>query len=69
MFFNHHEPPLFHARYGEFEATIEIGTGRILEGTLPRRALSLVPEWGDDAYGGVARSLAAVSRQGGARTH
>ncbi|MGD1070844.1 MAG: DUF4160 domain-containing protein [Bryobacteraceae bacterium] len=26
MFFNDHPPPHFHARYGEFEATIEIDT-------------------------------------------
>ncbi len=26
MFFNDHPPPHFHARYGEFEATIDIGT-------------------------------------------
>jgi hypothetical protein len=24
MFFNHHAPPHFHARYAEFEATIDI---------------------------------------------
>jgi hypothetical protein len=35
----------FHARYGEFEATIEIGTLDVLEGQLPRRALNLVREW------------------------
>ena len=45
MFFNDHPPPHFHARYGEFEATIEIATLEILEGELPRRALNLVREW------------------------
>ena len=45
MFFNDHPPPHFHARYGEFEATIEIATLNILEGTLPGRALKLVQEW------------------------
>jgi hypothetical protein len=45
MFFNDHEPPHFHARYGEFEATINIGTLVIIEGQLPRRALNLVQEW------------------------
>ena len=45
MFFNDHPPPHFHARYGEFEATIEIATLNILEGTLPTRALNLVREW------------------------
>ena len=46
MFFNDHAPPHFHARYGEFEATIDIETLSIVEGQLPRRALSLVGEWG-----------------------
>ena len=45
MFFNDHPPPHFHARYGEFEATIEIASLNILEGTLPSRALNLVREW------------------------
>ena len=46
MFFNDHAPPHFHARYGEFEATIEIDTLHVLEGKLPQRALNLVQEWG-----------------------
>ncbi len=45
MFFNDHPPPHFHARYGEFEATIDIGTLQVMEGQLPPRALSLVQEW------------------------
>jgi len=46
MFFNDHAPPHFHARYGEFEATIDIETLSVLEGDLPRRALALIEEWG-----------------------
>ena len=45
MFFNDHAPPHFHARYGEFEATIDIATLAVLQGQLPRRALNLVQEW------------------------
>jgi len=45
MFFNDHAPPHFHARYGEFEATIEISTLSVIEGQLPARALNLVQEW------------------------
>jgi hypothetical protein len=45
MFFNHYAPPHFHARYGEFEATIDIGALTVLQGQLPRRALNLVQEW------------------------
>ena len=35
MYFNDHAPPHFHARYGEFEATIDIDTLSVLEGELP----------------------------------
>ena len=45
MFYNDHEPAHFHAIYGEFEATIDIETGRLLQGNLPRRALTHVIEW------------------------
>ncbi len=45
MFFNDHAPPHFHARYGEFEATIAIETLQVIEGDLPNRALHLVREW------------------------
>jgi hypothetical protein len=45
MFFNDHAPAHFHARYGEFEATIEIDTLATLQGHLPSRALNLVQEW------------------------
>ena len=45
MFFNDHAPPHFHARYGEFEATVDIETQGVIQGELPRRAFSLVQEW------------------------
>ena len=44
MFFNDHPPPHFHARYGDFEATVGIGALEVIEGQLPRRALNLVLE-------------------------
>lgn len=45
MFYNDHPPPHFHARYGEFEATVAIETLEIIEGELPTRAFHLVREW------------------------
>ncbi len=44
MYYRDHPPPLFHAIYGEFEATVEIESG-IVNGELPRRALAHVQEW------------------------
>ena len=45
MFFNDHEPPHFHAEYGEFEALIELDTLEVYRGQLPHRALAMVVEW------------------------
>jgi hypothetical protein len=45
MYYRDHAPPHFRAIYGEFEATVSIETGDLLEGRLPRRARSLVSEW------------------------
>ena len=45
MFYNDHAPPHFHARYAEFEATIEIESLVVMHGELPARALHLVKEW------------------------
>jgi hypothetical protein len=40
-----HPRPHFHARYGEHEASVDITTGQVIAGQLPRRALGLVQEW------------------------
>ena len=45
MYFDDHPPPHFHAIYGREEAILAIDTLAVLEGRLPRRALSLVLEW------------------------
>lgn len=40
-----HNPPHFHAIYGEHMAAICINDGTILEGELPKKALEMVLEW------------------------
>jgi hypothetical protein len=40
--------PHFHARYGEFEASIDIESLVVISGRLPGRALRLVREWGEE---------------------
>ncbi len=45
IFYREHGRPHFHAVYGEFEAVIDIETGMVISGELPKRALSLVSEW------------------------
>jgi hypothetical protein len=45
MYFNDHNPPHFHVRYGEYRASISVTNFSILEGSLPPRILGLVIEW------------------------
>ncbi len=42
----HHRRPHFHATYSGRDASIAIDTLELLAGSLPRRAASLVKEWG-----------------------
>lgn len=48
LYYNEHNPPHFHAKYGEFKAEIDIRTLQILNGELPKRAKNLVLEWADE---------------------
>ena len=45
MYYNDHNPPHFHAQYGQSKAVIGIADGRIIAGSLPPTALRLVSEW------------------------
>ena len=40
-------PPHFHATYGDEEAQVEIASGDIIGGSMPRRAAALVKEWAE----------------------
>lgn len=45
MFFNDHNPPHFHAQYGEEECLISILDLTVIEGKISGRALGMVIEW------------------------
>jgi hypothetical protein len=45
MYFDDHNPPHFHAKYGETEALIGIKDFALLEGKLPSKVLGIVVEW------------------------
>lgn len=45
IWFRDHEPPHFHAVYGEFEGVFRIDTLDVVSGALPRRVRALVLEW------------------------
>ena len=40
-----HPPPHIHAEYQGFEALVEIRTGEVKEGQLPKKAAAMVKEW------------------------
>jgi hypothetical protein len=44
MFYRDHNPPHFHAAYGDYEAIIDIEHNEIIGGYLPPRVLGLVTE-------------------------
>jgi len=44
MYWHDHAPPHFHAKYAQYEITVEIRTG-VVEGKFPKRALRHVLEW------------------------
>ena len=44
MVYRDHNPPHFHASYGEQEVSVTILDGNI-DGSMPNRALRLVQEW------------------------
>jgi hypothetical protein len=45
MFYNDHQPPHFHVRYGSQRAIISVENLTVLEGYLSPRVLGLVTEW------------------------
>ena len=45
MYWNEHNPPHFHAKYGENEAELFIKPFGVRKGKLPPKALGLIAEW------------------------
>ncbi len=45
MYWRDHNPPHFHAKYGDEEVIIGINDFSIINGWFPPRALALVVEW------------------------
>jgi len=45
VFHHDHFPPHIHIGYAEKRAVVEISTGQILSGQLPKRVQRLVEEW------------------------
>jgi len=45
IFYDDHNPPHFHARYGNQKVAVEIDTLKVLYGEISPRALGLIVEW------------------------
>lgn len=45
LYYRDHPPEHFHAFYGNDEAQIDIDSGAIIRGTIPRTAYALVNAW------------------------
>ena len=45
MYWDDHEPPHFHATYGEYEILIKITDLSVYAGNFPSRAFGLLMEW------------------------
>jgi hypothetical protein len=45
MFYNDHEPPHFHVRYGRAKALVRIDDATILVGELPPTATKIIRQW------------------------
>jgi hypothetical protein len=63
MHYNDHMPPHLHAKFGDEQAAIALGSWRVLRGSLPRRALGIVREWAT-AHEGELTENWALARAG-----
>lgn len=44
MNYRDHNPPYFHARYQNYEVTVDLDTGKVV-GVMPKRMLKMIFEW------------------------
>jgi len=45
MYLKEHNPPHFHAFYGEYDAVFSIDTGQMIQGDFPSKKAALVTAW------------------------
>jgi len=45
MYYQEHQPPHFHAKYGNQTGVFSVVDLKLIEGSLPHRVISLVLEW------------------------
>ena len=47
MYYSEHNPPHFHAMYGDYRCLVDIQRGCVIRGSLPARQLKLVLAWNE----------------------
>ena len=47
MYYSDHDPPHFHAVYGDYRCLVDIQRGCVIRGSLPARQLKLVLAWNE----------------------
>lgn len=45
MYYDDHNPPHFHAEYGDKKASVDIQKARVINGALPAKQLKLILGW------------------------
>ena len=45
MYYDDHNPPHFHAKYGDYKALVDIGKSRVISGFMPSSQVKLVLAW------------------------
>ena len=63
MHFRDHNPPHFHAWYGEKSAKFSINDLTLIEGELPRNAISLVRKWAKEHHEELLANWAAIEAE------
>ena len=48
MYHDDHNPPHFHAEYQGYEALIDINSGQVIKGKLPKKAVKIIKEWTEE---------------------
>ena len=48
MYHDDHNPPHFHAQYQGYEALVDINGGKVIKGSLPKKAVKIIKEWADE---------------------
>ncbi len=48
MYYNDHEPPHFHVRYGPQKGRFAVDDARLMDGDVSRRVAGLVTEWANE---------------------